>query len=224
MRKRIWLVVAAGLAVGLSVGVATASAGGGNSPSAKLCQRGGWMHLQGSDGTQFASETECVSFGAHGGTIVPKATTTCTAGSENFSGDADLSQPTTFAGGTIDTSYGVGGGIHTQPDSWGGGFPSGTHLLFTGEGANSFRLTFTNAVASVQLDQEPNLGSPTDTLTAYDASGNVVGSDAEPTAQDDVVTLSVSSTNDNIKYFTIATDDPFQFGIGFTNIVWGCAA
>lgn len=70
MRKYIWLIVAA-LTVALSVGVATATAGGGNSANAKLCQKGGWMSLQGSDGTQFASEEDCVSFGAHGGTLVP---------------------------------------------------------------------------------------------------------------------------------------------------------
>jgi hypothetical protein len=62
------------------------------------------MNLQGSDGTQFAHQDECVSFGAHGGTIVPKPPRT--AGSENFSEDAEFSKPTTFAGGTIDGPYG----------------------------------------------------------------------------------------------------------------------
>jgi hypothetical protein len=57
----------------ISVGVATATAGGGNSANAKLCQMGGWMNLQGSDGTQFTSEEQCVAFAAEGlGTIVPK--------------------------------------------------------------------------------------------------------------------------------------------------------
>ena len=70
MRKYIWLVAAAALVVSLSVGVAPATAGGGNSANAKACQKGGWMNLQGSDGTQFANQGECVSFGAHGGTIV----------------------------------------------------------------------------------------------------------------------------------------------------------
>jgi hypothetical protein len=62
------MIVAVTLA--LSVGVATANAGGGNSENAKLCQKGGWMNLQGSDGTQFANQDDCVSFGAHGGTLV----------------------------------------------------------------------------------------------------------------------------------------------------------
>jgi hypothetical protein len=68
MRMRIALALCAALA--LSIGVATATAAGGNSANAKLCQKGGWMNVQGSDGTQFASEDECVSYGAHGGTIV----------------------------------------------------------------------------------------------------------------------------------------------------------
>jgi hypothetical protein len=34
------------------------------------------------------------------------------------------------------------------------------------------------------------------------------------------MTLTVTSTSDNIKYFTIATDG--GSGIGFSNIVWTC--
>jgi hypothetical protein len=55
----------------LAVGVATATAGGGKSAIAMQCQKNGWMNLQGLDGTQFTSEDQCVSFGAHGGTLVP---------------------------------------------------------------------------------------------------------------------------------------------------------
>jgi hypothetical protein len=72
MRKYTLLVAAAALTGALSVGVGTATAAkGGNSANAKLCQKGGWMNLQGSDGTQFKNQGKCVSFGAHGGTIVP---------------------------------------------------------------------------------------------------------------------------------------------------------
>ncbi len=70
MRRHLWSVVLVALTVALSVGVATSYAGGGNSANAKLCQKGGWMNVQGSDGTQFANQDECVSYGAHGGTIV----------------------------------------------------------------------------------------------------------------------------------------------------------
>ena len=62
----------------LMVGVATATADkgganakrkGGNSANAHLCQKGGWIKLQRSDGTKFANHGACVSYGAHGGTI-----------------------------------------------------------------------------------------------------------------------------------------------------------
>jgi len=44
---------------------------GGNSDAAHACQQGGWQHLEGSDGTLFHNTGECVSFAAHGGTLVP---------------------------------------------------------------------------------------------------------------------------------------------------------
>jgi hypothetical protein len=75
LRTSIMLMAAAGSTVVLSVGVATATAGGGNSKNAHLCQKGGWMKLEGSDGTQFANQGACVSYGAHGGTIVPVSPT-----------------------------------------------------------------------------------------------------------------------------------------------------
>jgi hypothetical protein len=49
--------------------VALAKPGGGNSTNAKLCQKGGWMNLVRADGTPFANQDECVSYGASGGTI-----------------------------------------------------------------------------------------------------------------------------------------------------------
>src|SRR6478736_2155841 len=71
MRNYILLAGGAALLVALSVGVATATAGRGKSANAHLCQKGGWMSLQGSDGTQYANQGACVRYGAHGGTIVP---------------------------------------------------------------------------------------------------------------------------------------------------------
>jgi len=213
----------------LMLGVATATAGkGGNSANAKLCYKGGWQTLVRGDGSSFASQDECVSYAAQGGTLQPKPTSTCTAGSENFSGftaGAPGDTPTTFSGGTIDTSYGTAGGVWQQAPSgiWAGGFADGTNLLFSGFDVTSFKLSFTNAVASISLDEQPNttINSTTDTLTAFDASDQVIGSDSAGHAAGTTVnTLTVSSTSDNIAYFTIATDD--SDGIGFSNIVWGC--
>ena len=223
MNRLLWPVVTVvlSLAVAASLGVTSATAAnGGNSANAKLCQKGGWMNVQGSDATQFGNQGECVSFGAHGGTIVPKPT--CTAGSDNFSDDAEFSQPTTFAGGTIDTSYGVDGGVYFDLTS----FP-GQNAVFSGGGVNSFKLTFANAVSSVQVDASSNSFGVTThlTLTAFDASNAVVGSSSatQPATVAARYTLSVGSSSDNIKYFTVATDDPTNLGVIFGNIVWDCA-
>ncbi len=154
-----------------------------------------------------------MSYAAQGGTLQPKPT--CTTGSENFSEDAVGSKPTTFAGGTIDTRYGSAGGVY------GPNFGFSANFLYSGFAVNSFQLTFTNAVRSVQLDAQPNVfGTVDQTLTAFDAANNIVGSDTGSSGN--ILTLSVTSTATNIKYFTIATDDPDQDGVLFSNIVWGC--
>jgi hypothetical protein len=49
---------------------------GGNSANAKLCQHGGWATLMDSTATPFASQDECVSYGAHRGAIYALATIT----------------------------------------------------------------------------------------------------------------------------------------------------
>ena len=68
-------VVAAVAASALVVGVSAAGAAkGGNSANAKLCQKGGWQDLVGSQEQSFASEEECVSHAAQGGTLSPKPT------------------------------------------------------------------------------------------------------------------------------------------------------
>lgn len=42
----------------------------GNSPSSKLCQKGGWQSLARSDGSGFSSEQACTAYAAGGGTLV----------------------------------------------------------------------------------------------------------------------------------------------------------
>src|SRR5689334_10894903 len=60
-----------GLAVVLSIVwvPALAVAGGGNWANAKMCQKGGWQTLERSDGTAFATQSDCVSYAAGGGTV-----------------------------------------------------------------------------------------------------------------------------------------------------------
>jgi len=70
MHRFTWPVVAVAvtMAVALSVGVASAS--GGNSANAKLCQQGGWMNLvRTEDGSGFNDQGECVSHAAEGGNL-----------------------------------------------------------------------------------------------------------------------------------------------------------
>src|SRR5262245_44102135 len=51
----------------------------GNSLNAKSCQKNGWQGLVTSTGSPFASETDCVSYGAKGGTLYKKQTITFNA-------------------------------------------------------------------------------------------------------------------------------------------------
>ena len=43
---------------------------GGNSAAAHACQDGGYANLEGTDGTLFSNVGDCVSYAAHGGTLV----------------------------------------------------------------------------------------------------------------------------------------------------------
>ena len=67
-RVLIALVTFAVLATALTPAV-MAKPGGGNSPNAKLCQKGGWEDVVRQDQTPFANEKECVAYAAMGGTL-----------------------------------------------------------------------------------------------------------------------------------------------------------
>lgn len=78
MKIRVLFTLFAALA--LTVGVATATAGngpgkgkGGNSAAAHACQHGGYKNFTRSDGTSFKNTGACVSYAAHGGTLVAKS-------------------------------------------------------------------------------------------------------------------------------------------------------
>jgi hypothetical protein len=58
--------------LGLMAGVASPATAGGNSANAKLCQKNDWQQLApSSHDPNFEDQGACVSFGAHGGVIVP---------------------------------------------------------------------------------------------------------------------------------------------------------
>ena len=63
------VLVALGAACVLTVGVTPAVAGGGNSANAKLCQKDGWKQWVRTDQTAFTNQGDCVSYGAHAGTL-----------------------------------------------------------------------------------------------------------------------------------------------------------
>src|SRR5262245_43055742 len=74
-----------------AVMVPLAFAGGGNSDNAKKCQQGGWQKLARIENSTsgFNNQDECVSYAAHGGTLVDKA-----APSTPDSGPTAVSEPT----------------------------------------------------------------------------------------------------------------------------------
>jgi hypothetical protein len=63
--------VVAVAALGVPVIAIGSAAAAGNSANAKACQKGGWQNLVRDDGTAFANQGECVSYGAQGGTLTP---------------------------------------------------------------------------------------------------------------------------------------------------------
>lgn len=60
----------AGLGLAAPASAAPGGGNGGNSGNAKLCQKGGWESLYREDGSTFANQDECVSYGAQGGVIL----------------------------------------------------------------------------------------------------------------------------------------------------------
>jgi hypothetical protein len=74
--RRLAIVVVLSALLTFAVGAAPAAAAGGNSGNAKLCQKNGWKSLVRSDGTPFANQGDCVSYGAQGGTPSPPAPVT----------------------------------------------------------------------------------------------------------------------------------------------------
>lgn len=129
-------VSAALLAVCLAVAGA-ATAGGGNSGNAKICQKGGWAspNLQTETGEPltFSSQDECVAFGAHNGQLfnpsIVGEPNPVVEDEESFfiaSGFHPLSQGTL----TIDL---IGGGTSTllAMTTATGGLPPGVGTVFT---------------------------------------------------------------------------------------------
>ena len=69
MKSAFVLTIVAAIVTTLAVSGGALAAKGGNSTSAKLCQKGGWDGLMDSSGAKFSNQDECVSYGAEGGAI-----------------------------------------------------------------------------------------------------------------------------------------------------------
>ena len=88
------MVVLSALLAG-AVAAKPSGSGPGNKPNAKLCHKGGWENLVDEDGNGFASEEECVAYGAQGGVPQPRP-----------EGEADLTlSPGTPTGGPNPNTY-----------------------------------------------------------------------------------------------------------------------
>jgi hypothetical protein len=68
--KRMWIAAVLALVVAAVAATPAGAATGGNSANAKLCQKGGWQKVFRSDGSTFANQGACVSYGAKGNTIL----------------------------------------------------------------------------------------------------------------------------------------------------------
>jgi hypothetical protein len=104
-------------AASLLVWAVPASAGGGNSGNVQACQHGGWQKVTRSDLTAFASQNDCVSYGAQGGAILvsimlsPSSVTTTTA-----SADTQATVTANFANRTTaDVTTSVSWSQNTNP-------------------------------------------------------------------------------------------------------------
>ena len=100
-------------AIALTAGIATATAGGGNSPSAKKCQKDGWQTLVTSTGAAFTSEEQCTSYGARGGAYYPLSQAPCLNG--GWQAPAQRGDGTGFTSEADCTAYTAGNGVVYKP-------------------------------------------------------------------------------------------------------------
>lgn len=111
--RHLTLLTAAVALIALAVGLATATAGGGNSANAKRCQKNGWQTLVTSTGATFANEDECTAYGARGGVVYPQSAAPCLNG--GWQAPAQRSDGTAFASQADCVAYAEAGGVVYKP-------------------------------------------------------------------------------------------------------------
>jgi hypothetical protein len=100
-------------AIALTAGIATATAGGGNSANTKQCQKGGWQTLVTSTGATFTSEDQCTSYAARGGVVLPASQAPCLNG--GWQAPAQRDNGTGFGSEADCTAYTAGNGVVYKP-------------------------------------------------------------------------------------------------------------
>jgi hypothetical protein len=117
MTRKHRLIATAALAVctaaALTFGIATATAGGGNSANAKLCQKNGWQTLVTATGDTFQNAGECTDYAADGGTLRPLSSTPCL--NDGWQAPAQRSDGTAFGSEADCTAYTAGDGRVFKP-------------------------------------------------------------------------------------------------------------
>jgi hypothetical protein len=80
------ILIASMMALVVAAAAATPAGAANNSANAKLCQKNGWKTVFRSDGTTFANQGACVSYGAEGKTILTNPwQAACVQNGGNFS-------------------------------------------------------------------------------------------------------------------------------------------
>ena len=100
-------------AIALTAGIATATAGGGNSANAKQCQKSGWQTLVTSTGATFTSEEQCTSYAARGGVLLPASQAPCLNG--GWQAPAQRDDGTGFGSQADCTAYTSANGVVYKP-------------------------------------------------------------------------------------------------------------
>ncbi len=98
-------------AIALTAGLATATAGGGNSANAKKCQKNGWQTLVTSTGAAFTSEEQCTSYAAQGGAVY--SATPCL--NNGWQAPAQRSDGSAFGSEADCITYVAGNGVVYKP-------------------------------------------------------------------------------------------------------------
>jgi hypothetical protein len=101
----------AGLLIAALAASTTALAG--NSTNAKRCQKNGWQTLVTSSGTSFASEEECTSYAAQGGTLYPASQAPCLNGA--WQAPAQRSDGSPFSSQADCVAYTSANGVVYKP-------------------------------------------------------------------------------------------------------------